>query len=228
MSRVAVVTGSAGGIGSAIVSRLQADGYSVVGADVSDPEHPCDVRSAADVQALRDRVMAGHGAPALLVNVAGAFFEHRIPDLAEDDWNLLIDVNLKGTFLTCRAFLPDMIAARRGCIVNVASTAGLRGGHTRAAYCAAKAGVVNLTRSMALDHGPDGVRINCVAPGLVDTVMADWITSRPEALQEFERSIPGQRIGTPEDIAAAVAHLASDGASYMHGSVLVVDGGATA
>jgi NAD(P)-dependent dehydrogenase (short-subunit alcohol dehydrogenase family) len=226
---VAVVTGASGGIGAAVAGRLAADGFGVAGADLADDAaFRCDVRSEADVQRLRDEVTARLGAPWLLVNVAGVFFEHRITELAEDDWDLILDTNLKGTFLTCKTFLPAMIGAGSGCIVNVASTAGIRGGHTRAAYCAAKAGVVNLTRSLALDHGGDGVRICCVCPGLIDTPMADWITTRPDALREFEAELPARRIGTVDDIAAAVSFLASDAASYTHGTVLVVDGGATA
>jgi meso-butanediol dehydrogenase / (S,S)-butanediol dehydrogenase / diacetyl reductase len=228
-SRVAVVTGAAGGIGAAVARRLAADGFVVAGADVADgADFRCDVRSEADVQRLRDEVTARLGSPSLLVNVAGVFFEHRITDLAVDDWDLILDTNLKGTFLTCKTFLPAMIAAGSGCIVNVASTAGIRGGRTRAAYCAAKAGVVNLTRSLALDHGGDGVRICCVCPGLIDTPMADWITSRPDALREWEAEVPARRIGTASDIAGAVSFLASDAASYAHGTVLVVDGGVTA
>ncbi|HXD70118.1 MAG TPA: SDR family NAD(P)-dependent oxidoreductase [Gaiellales bacterium] len=228
-SRVAVVTGAAGGIGAAVAARLAADGYAVAGADVDDgADHRCDVRSEADVKRLCDEVTARLGAPSLLVNVAGVFFEHRITELAADDWDLILDTNLKGTFLTCKTFLPAMIEAGSGCIVNIASTAGIRGGHTRAAYCAAKAGVVNLTRSLALDHGGDGVRICCVCPGLIDTPMADWITSRPDALREFEEGVPARRIGTAADIAGAVSFLASADASYAHGSVLVVDGGVTA
>jgi NAD(P)-dependent dehydrogenase (short-subunit alcohol dehydrogenase family) len=228
-SRVAVVTGAAGGIGAAVAARLAADGFAVAGADVADgPGFRCDVRSEADVRRLRDEVTERLGAPWLLVNVAGVFFEHRITELAEEDWDLILDTNLKGTFLTCKTFLPAMIEAGSGCIVNVGSTAGIRGGHTRAAYCAAKAGVVNLTRSLALDHGGDGVRISCVCPGLIDTPMADWITSRPDALREFEESLPARRIGTAGDIAGAVSFLASDAAAYTHGTVLVVDGGVTA
>ena len=228
-TRVAVVTGAAGGIGAAIASRLAADGFAVAGADVADgAEHRCDVRSEDDVRRLRDEVTARLGAPSLLVNVAGVFFEHRITELTVDDWDLILDTNLKGTFLTCKTFLPAMIEAGSGCIVNIASTAGIRGGHTRAAYCAAKAGVVNLTRSLALEHGGDGVRICCVCPGLIDTPMADWITSRPDALREFEAGVPARRIGTAEDIAGAVSFLASADASYAHGTVLVVDGGVTA
>src|SRR5689334_24935685 len=228
-SRVAVVTGAAGGIGAAIAARLTADGFAVAGADVAEgADHRCDVRSEADVKRLRDEVTARLGSPSLLVNVAGVFFEHRITELAADDWDLILDTNLKGTFLTCKTFLPAMIEAGSGCIVNIASTAGIRGGHTRAAYCAAKAGVVNLTRSLALDHGGDGVRICCVCPGLIDTPMADWITSRPDALAEFEESIPARRIGTVDDVAAAVSFLASNQADYMHGAVMVVDGGVSA
>jgi NAD(P)-dependent dehydrogenase (short-subunit alcohol dehydrogenase family) len=228
-SRVALVTGAAGGIGAAVAARLAEDGFAVAGADVADgSDFRCDVRSEADVRRLRDEVTARLGAPWLLVNVAGVFFEHRITELAESDWDLILDTNLKGTFLTCKTFLPAMIAAGSGCIVNVGSTAGIRGGHTRAAYCAAKAGVVNLTRSLALDHGGDGVRISCVCPGLIDTPMADWITSRPDALREFEAGVPARRIGTVGDIAGAVSFLASDAASYAHGTVLVVDGGVTA
>jgi len=228
-SRVAVVTGAAGGIGAAVVARLAEDGFAVAGADVADgADHRCDVRSEADVMRLRDEVTARLGAPSLLVNVAGVFFEHRITELATDDWDLILDTNLKGTFLTCKAFLPAMIEAGSGCIVNIASTAGIRGGHTRAAYCAAMAGLVNLTRSLGLDHGGDGVRVCCVCPGLIDTTMADWITSRPDALREFEEGVPARRIGTVDDIAGAVSFLASADASYAHGTVLVVDGGVTA
>jgi NAD(P)-dependent dehydrogenase (short-subunit alcohol dehydrogenase family) len=228
-SRVAVVTGAAGAIGAAIAARLAGDGFAVAGADVADgADHRCDVRSEADVKRLRDEVTARLGAPSLLVNVAGVFFEHRITELPADDWDLILDTNLKGTFLTCKTFLPAMIEAGSGCIVNIASTAGIRGGHTRAAYCAAKAGVVNLTRSLALDHGGDGVRVCCVCPGLIDTPMADWITSRPDALREFEADVPARRIGTVDDIAGAVSFLASADASYTHGCVLVVDGGVTA
>src|SRR5689334_9851037 len=228
-SRVALVTGAAGGIGAAVAARLAEDGFAVAGADVADgSDFRCDVRSEADVRRLRDEVTARLGAPWLLVNVAGVFFEHRITELAESDWDLILDTNLKGTFLTCKTFLPAMIAAGSGCIVNVGSTAGIRGGHTRAAYCAAKAGVVNRPRSFALDHGGAGVRVSCVCPGLIDTPMADWITSRPDALREFEESVPARRIGTVGDIAGAVSFLASDAASYAHGTVLVVDGGVTA
>ena len=226
---VALVTGAAGAIGGAIVRRLADDGFTVAGVDVAvGADYRCDVRSEEEVLHLRGEVEGRHGTPSLLVNVAGAFFEHRITELSVDDWDLLLDTNLKGTFLTCKTFMPAMIAAGSGCVVNVGSTAGIKGGYNRAAYCAAKAGVVNLSRSLALDHGGDGVRVCCVCPGLIDTPMADWITSRPDELAAFEESIPVRRIGTIDDVAGAVSFLASDAADYMHGAVMIVDGGVSA
>jgi 3-oxoacyl-[acyl-carrier protein] reductase len=225
----AVVTGAAGAIGAAVAARLAADGFDVVTTDVAgDVDERCDLRDEVAVAALRDAATARVGPPWMLVNVAGVFFEHDVPDTSVEQYDEIMDVNVKGTFLACRAFLPAMIAAGSGCIINIASVAGLRGGHRRAVYNASKAAVVLFTRCLALDHGPQGVRVNCVCPGLIDTPMADWITSRPQELQAWEQSIPARRIGTAEDIAAAVSWLAGDDAGYMHGSVLSVDGGDTA
>jgi NAD(P)-dependent dehydrogenase (short-subunit alcohol dehydrogenase family) len=239
--RVALVTGAAGGIGAAVAARLAQEGYRVACSDLAAgdaaraaAEIPgahgfgCDLSSEAAVDGLRDAVTAELGTPWLLVNAAGVFFEHEVTELSLEQWDLVMNVNARGTFLTCRALLPAMQAARSGCIVNIASTAGLTGGHTRAAYNASKGAVVMFTRSLAIDCGPRGVRVNCVAPGLIDTPMADWIRLDPVRLAAFERSLPAGRIGTPADVADAVAFLASDGASYMHGSTLVVDGGVTA
>jgi len=226
---VAVVTGAGGAIGGAVARRLEQDGFSVATTDLDgDVAVRCDVRSEADVLALREAVTERLGAPWLLVNVAGVFFEHDVPETTVEQYEQIMDVNVRGTFLTCRAFLPAMIAAGSGCIINIGSTAGLRGGRRRAVYNASKGAVVLFTRCLALDHGPQGVRVNCVCPGLIDTPMAGWITSRPDALRDFEQSIPAQRIGTANDIAQAVSWLASDDATFMHGAVLAVDGGDTA
>jgi len=239
--RVALVTGAAGGIGSAIAARLAREGYRVACSDLTAEAaeraaseipgargYACDLRREAAVEALRDAVAAEMGDPWLLVNAAGVFFEHEVTELSVEHWELVMDVNARGTFLTCKAMLPAMTDAGSGCIVNVASTAGITGGHTRAAYNASKGAVVLFTRSLAIDVGHRGIRVNCVAPGLIDTPMADWIRLDEVRLAAFERSVPAGRIGTPEDVADAVAFLASDGASYMHGSTLVVDGGSTA
>jgi NAD(P)-dependent dehydrogenase (short-subunit alcohol dehydrogenase family) len=239
--RVAVVTGAAGGIGAATCRRLASDGFAVACLDVRQAdvqrlaaELPgaiglaADVRDASSVGAAASQIRAELGSPLLLVNVAGVFSIQRITELDEAEWDRILDTNLKGPFLTCREFLPDMITARDGCIVNVASTAGIRGGRERAAYCASKGGVVQLSRSMALDHGPDGVRVNCVCPGLIDTSMADWIRQDEEALTRWAGTIPARRIGTAAEIADTISFLASAGASYLHGAVLMVDGGVTA
>ena len=239
--RVAVVTGAAGGIGAAICRRLAADGFTLACVDLTGAAaaelaaqlpgargYGADVRDPSSVRALGDQVRAELGAPWLLANAAGVFSIQRLVDLAEAEWDRILDTNLKGPFLTCREFLPAMIEARSGCVVNIASTAGVRGGRRRAAYCASKGGLVLLTKSLAIDHGPDGVRVNCVCPGLIDTEMADWIRHDEVAMTEFAARTPAGRIGVPSDIADAVAYLASDQASYLQGAVMMVDGGVTA
>jgi NAD(P)-dependent dehydrogenase (short-subunit alcohol dehydrogenase family) len=246
--RVAVVTGAAGGIGSAICRRLAVDGFTVACIDLSEAAagavaagltdaagrsarargYAADVRDAGSVRASAERIRADLGEPWLLVNAAGVFSVQLLPDLDEHEWDRIVDTNLKGPFLTCREFLPAMVAARDGCIVNIASTAGVRGGRRRAAYCASKGGLVLLTRSLAIDHGPDGVRVNCVCPGLIDTEMADWIRHDAAAMAKFGEGAPAGRIGSPGEIAATVSFLASDDASYLQGSVVMVDGGVTA
>jgi NAD(P)-dependent dehydrogenase (short-subunit alcohol dehydrogenase family) len=240
-SRVAVVTGAGGGIGSAICRRLAADGFTVACVDLcaddtAGPEaelpgarrYAADVRDAASVRDMAGRVRSDLGAPWLLVNAAGVFSIQRLVDLDEAEWDRILDTNLKGPFLLCKEFLPDMISAKSGCVVNIASTAGVRGGRRRAAYCASKGGLVLLTKSLAIDHGQDGVRFNCVCPGLIDTEMADWIRHDDQAMADFAARTPAGRIGQPADIAEAVAFLASEGASYVQGAVMMVDGGVTA
>jgi NAD(P)-dependent dehydrogenase (short-subunit alcohol dehydrogenase family) len=236
-----VVTGAAGGIGAAICRRLAADGFALACVDLRAPEldtlaaelpaarcYGADVRDAASVRELAERVRSDLGSPWLLVNAAGVFSIQHLVDLEEAEWDRIVDTNLKGPFLLCREFLPDMISAGDGCVVNIASTAGIRGGRRRAAYCASKGGLVLLTKSLAIDHGQDGVRVNCVCPGLIDTDMADWIRHDDQAMADFAARTPAGRIGLPADIAEAVAFLASDGASYMQGAVVMVDGGVTA
>ncbi len=237
---VALVTGAGGAIGAEIAMQLSIDGYRVVCADqdevaaaatatrIGGVAFRCDVRAVTDIQNLKLALDEGFGHVGTLVNVAGVFFTHRIPELSEADWDVIIDVNLKGTFLMCKTFLPDMITKHAGCIINIGSTAGLHGSRDRAAYCASKAGVILFSRALALDHGRDGVRINCICPGLIDTPMVGWLTQDQVAFSAWQASVPAQRIGSPVDIASAVSYLASPHASYVHGATLVVDGGETA
>jgi len=238
---VALVTGAAGGIGSAVVARLLRDGFRIGALDVDAAgldrlaERSSDVlplvADITDEAAVRTAVRTlteRWGPPAAAVNVAGFFDRHRVPELGLADWNRFLAVNATGPFLVCREVLPAMIAAGAGTIVNVASTAGLRGGHDRAAYCAAKGALVQFSRSLAIDHGSDGVRVNVVAPGLIDTDMADWIRHDPPALAAFEAGLPAGRMGTTDEVAETVAFLVSPASAYMTGSVLVVDGGSSA
>ena len=240
-SRVAVVTGAAGGIGAAICRRLARDGFALACLDLREAEvqqlalglpgcvgYGVDVRDPGSVHRAGERVRHDLGDPWLVVNAAGVFSIQRVTELDEREWDRILDTNLKGPFLTCREFLPAVVEAHDGCIVNIASTAGVRGGRMRAAYCASKGGLVQFTRSLAVDHGPDGVRVNCLCPGLIDTDMADWIRHDEQALSRWASGVPAGRIGTPGEIADGVAFLASTGGSYLHGAVLMVDGGVTA
>ncbi len=236
---IALVTGAAGGIGRAVVERLVAAGMRVGALDLDEAglqalatdavlPLPADVTDEDAVRAAFDAVRAAWGEPEAVVNVAGLFATHRVPSLSRADWDRFLAVNATGPFLVCREALPAMIAAGTGAIVNVASTAGLRGGRDRAAYCAAKGALVQLTRCLALDHGPDGVRANVVAPGLIDTVMADWIRHDEAALADFAARVPAGRMGTPAEVADTVAYLLSPAATYVNGAVLSVDGGSGA
>jgi NAD(P)-dependent dehydrogenase (short-subunit alcohol dehydrogenase family) len=240
-SRIAVVTGAAGGIGAAVCRRLANDGFVIACLDSREEAaqqvalelpgsrgYRADVRDPASVHEAAERIRHDLGDPWLLVNAAGVFSVQRITDLDEGEWDRILETNLKGPFLTCREFLPPMVGSGDGCIVNIASTAGVRGGRLRAAYSASKGGLVLLTRSLAIDHGPDGVRVNCLCPGLIDTDMADWIRHDEKALAQWASGIPAGRIGTPEEIADSVAFLASASGTYLQGAVLMVDGGVTA
>ena len=238
---VAIVTGAGGGIGAGIARKLSDDGYIVACVDVNyeaasavAAEIPgalafkVDVSKESDVINFRQELLHSVGAPTLLVNAAGVFFEHSVVTLSEESYDLIMDVNLKGIFFTCKTFIPDFLDAGKGNIINISSTAGLHSGTNRAVYCASKAGVIMFTRSLAADYGSKGIRANIVCPGLIDTPMANWIKEDMSALKAWEKRLPAQRIGTVEDIANAVSFLASDASSYIHGESMLVDGGGLA
>jgi len=240
---VAIVTGAAGGIGSATVSRLLADGFTVAAVDVdadgldrlttrlSNPESlsifTIDAATQADTGV--EAIVSALGPPYALVNNAGVIHMGDVLSTPDADWVRVIDNNLTGPFRMCRAVLPYLLQGRRGVIVNLASIGGVIGLKERAAYCAAKAGLLGLTRAMAADYSPSGIRVNAINPGTTATPLVESVIENSEA-PVATRALwasrqPIGRMGRPEEIAAAVAFLLSDDAAYMCGSTLTVDGG---
>jgi NAD(P)-dependent dehydrogenase (short-subunit alcohol dehydrogenase family) len=237
--KVAIVTGGGQGMGRAVAQRLLEGGASVVVNDknadnarkVADAlgnnavAVPGDVTIKADVDAVVEKTVETFGALDILVNNAGILFSTTLENMEEDEWDLVINVNMKGTYLFSRAVLPHMRQAGWGRIINFSSTAGksvstLGGPH----YTAAKAGILGLTRATAKELAPFGITVNAVCPGLVNTEMVQENVS-PECLQKFLDSFPISRICEPEEVAELVAFLASDGAAYITGASLDINGG---
>ncbi|HEY1676477.1 MAG TPA: SDR family NAD(P)-dependent oxidoreductase [Candidatus Sulfotelmatobacter sp.] len=191
-----------------------------------------DVSINADCQRAVDETARAFGALDILFNNAGVYYPQTALECSEREWDEQIDVNLKGTFLMSKAALPGMISRKRGVIINNASGWGIVGGDHAVAYCASKGGVVLMTKAMAIDHGPQGIRVNCVCPGDVETPMlpadAKMRGLRWEDYIAGCATRPLGRVGTADEIAKAVLFLASDDSSFMTGAALVVDGGGTA
>ncbi len=190
-----------------------------------------DVSVVADCDRLVAETVARFGRLDILVNSAGVWLEKSILDTSEADWDWCMGICLKGTYFMCKAALGHMVPRRSGVIVNIASDSGIHGEPGAAVYSAAKAGVVMLTRTLAIDHGPDGIRVCSVSPAIFDTPMlANAIAAAPDPAYPdgMEDAYPLRRIGRPEELAAAVAFLASDEGSFMSGRTMVVDGGVTA
>lgn len=227
----AVVTGGGSGIGAAIAARLRADGLNVVSLDLqpSDDEfsHVADVTDRAAVDAAMNAVRAQLGPISVLVNAAGLDCFKRFTDISFEKWQQVIDVNLNGVFHCVQAVLPDMIEAGWGRIVNISSSSTHSGQPYMSPYVAAKSAVNGLTKSLALEYGPNGITVNAVPPGFIDTPMLRKAADRG-FLGDTEKQIaqtPVRRIGRPEDIAAACAFLISEEAGYITGQILGVNGG---
>jgi len=215
----ALVTGGASGIGAAVVQRLAEAGAEVVAADLNGSVK-LDVRDELQVAPLMADVD-------ILVNAAGIGSTTNAPDTPIEVWDDVLDVNARGTFLCCKHAIPGMIARGGGSIVNIASIAGLIGLRNRAAYCASKGAVVALTRALAVDHVGDGIRVNAVAPGTVDSPwVRRLVEDVGESLDELKARQPMGRLGTPDEIAEAIMYLA--GAEFVTGTILSIDGGLTA
>jgi NAD(P)-dependent dehydrogenase (short-subunit alcohol dehydrogenase family) len=191
-----------------------------------------DVRFAEECRRAVEETLQAFGRLDILFNNAGVLYANTVLDCTEEEWDLTLDTNLKGTYLMSKFALPAMIAQGSGVIINNASGWGLVGGDAAAAYCASKGGVVLLTKAMAIDHARQGIRVNCICPGDVDTPMLPEDAQRRgmkwEAYLASAANRPMGRIGKPEEIAKAVLFLASDDSSFVTGAVLAVDGGGTA
>jgi len=230
--RVALVTGAASGIGEATTARFRDEGAVVATLDLQgDVDHALDVRDEAAVEAAVRAVVDRAGRIDVVVNAAGVAGGGPVHILPADEWDRVVDVNLKGTFLVAKHAAVVMLGQRSGNIVNIASIEGLEGTEGGSAYNASKGGVVILTKQMAIDYGRVGIRINCICPGFIETPMMAAVMEnegmkvyRDRWLEEHKLG----RFGRPEEIAAAALFLASDDASFVTGHALVVDGGFTA
>lgn len=246
LERVAIVTGAAKGIGEAVACRFLLEGFAVVMFDIDAPalNRTCerlsrfgsllplhgDVSRESDARAAVERTLAWRGRLDVLVNNAGIDLYGAVPEFSAADWERQIGVNLTGAFYFSKHAITALRAAK-GAIVNISSVHALVSYPGCAAYDAAKAGLLALTRALAVDHGPEGIRVNAVCPGWVDTPMTrKWLDSagEPDARSRAEKLHPLGRIGKPEEIADAVHFLASPAASFITGTFLVVDGGLTA
>ncbi|MEQ8718496.1 MAG: SDR family NAD(P)-dependent oxidoreductase [Acidimicrobiales bacterium] len=223
MTRRAVVTGGARGIGAATVRRLTDDGFDVVALDMNggDGVIACDVTDPASVAAAAAEV----GPVEVLVNNAGLWRFGPLEECSEEDFAAALDVNVKGTFNCMKAFVGPMIAAGRGCIVNLASIAAYRANPAVGSYSASKAGVVMLTEQAALEWGPHGIRANAVGPGLVVTEGTADVYGDPKVVEVRSNSVPLRRLAEPEDIADVIGFLCSDAARYVTAQTIYVDGG---
>ena len=242
--RVALVTGGRGGVGRAVCDRFRREGATVYAADLSDGgslgDHGdapgefvrLDVTSEDEVVAAMRHIHGAHGRLDVLVNAAGIEIEETIEDTTLDQWNRIFAINVTGTFLTSKHALPLLRASDHASIINFGSYDGFIADPELAAYCATKGAVHALTKAMACDHSPEGIRVNAVCPGYVDTPMLQSFFQESgdiESLQQAVRDVhPLRTYGTPTDIANLVNWLASDEARYASGQLWVLDGGLSA
>ena len=243
-NRAAVVTGASRGIGRAIVRRLAAEGYHVVANDIERQREEmetlraeveagggrcdiayADVSNPDDVTSLAQYALARCGTIDVLVNNAGVLSVHKVEDIEPDEWDRMYDVNTKGTFMVTKALLGHFRQRKAGRIINIASIGGKRGGVGQAHYCSSKAAVISFTHILAMEVGLDGITVNAVCPGIIDTDMGRNNYRDEESLRKVIEKTTLGRLGYPEDVVGSVAFFASDDASFITGQALNVCGG---
>lgn len=236
--RVAIITGGAAGIGAATARLMAADGATVAIFDLDEARGRATVASIGEgaiflkvdvtdpeavEQAIED-VAARFGRLDILVNNAGVGCLAKSPDLAVAEWRRVMAIDIDAIFYACRVAIP-LMRGRGGAIVNTASISGLGGDYGFTAYNAAKGAVINYTRALAVDHAAEGIRVNALCPGLIETQLTEGLISMPDLLDRWVGGIPMKRAAKPEEMAEVIAFLASDAASYVTGSIIVADGG---
>lgn len=246
-NKVALITGAASGIGAGIAEQFSEAGATVVLFDINGEGARSmeqrlgqrgralaisgDVSCEEDVKAAVEQTVRAYGALDILVNNAGIEVPGTIVEMTSSDWDRQLEVNLKGVFLFSKYAIPHL-RGRGGAIVNISSVHAFVAYEGNAAYDASKAGMIGLTRALALDHGREGIRVNAICPGYIDTPLMDqWLRAQPDAAAAMRQVLsfhPLGRIGTPRDVADAALFLASDAASFISGTFLVVDGAMTA
>lgn len=249
-NKVALITGGSSGIGMAIAQRFLKEGAKIVitgrskkrcdsarkqldtiVADAVDSSTG-DVSKWDDVEKMVEKTVRRFGRIDILINNAGIYLEKRLEETSEEEWDQLININLKGVFLCSKAVYPHFKKQGGGTIVNISSDSGVSGNLNEAAYCAAKGGVTNLTRAMALDYAKENIRVNAICPAVINTPMLQKEVDRQDDkdayVKEMEEFHPVGRVGRPEEVAFAVLMVASDEASFITGANISVDGGVTA